>query len=397
MVSKGAMARDGVWRIGRGLLFVAGGFLLVGLAYGGLTRDLPSVDAGGPLEFRSEAVVRGDLRQTVVATGRVEALTRVPVKSEVSGVVRKVYVEEGDRVRRNEPLFDLDRDRLEDRVNASQAALEIKRAAARWDLVGRATLELEQDRRDHARITQLFERGVSSRSDFEDSAHRLKLAKVGLSDAQAEEAARAAAVLEAEHRLSQAEKDLERAVIRAPIDGLVIERRVDLGAVVADVTASMGTLLAVVVDDQRIRLVAEVDENDIAPVRVGQRAEISIDAFPGEKFEGYVRKVSSSGTVEEHVSNFEIEVELPADDRLRVGMSADARVVVKEYRDVLLIPNAAIVRGRGGPSVRVRDPKGRGGFRTEPIHEVYSDGFHTVIDRGPEEGQPVLVPRDTME
>jgi HlyD family secretion protein len=163
---------------------------------------------------------------------------------------------------------------------------------------------------------------------------------------------------------------------------------------VADVTASLGTLLAVVADDQRIRLIADVDENDIAPVHVDQHAEVTIDAFPGEEFTGTVHKVSSSGTVDRNVSNFEVEIQLPADDRLRVGMSADARVVVQEYQDVLLIPNAAIVRGGGTPRVRVKDGDASGGFRLAPIREVYSDGFRTIVDNGLEEGETVLIPAD---
>jgi HlyD family secretion protein len=325
-----------------------------------------------------------------------EPLSRVPVKSEVSGVVRHVRVEEGDRVERGQILFELDRERLADRVNALRAGLHVKRAAAQYDLVGRASLELEQARREHQRIAKLHERGVTSAREFDDSLHQLQLAEVSLTDARAEKEAREAAVLEAEHMLRQAEKDLERAFIRAPIDGLVVERPVDIGAVVADVTAAGATLLAVVADDQRIRLVAEVDENDIAPVRVGQTAEVAVDAFPDETFIGSVRKVSSSGTVDHNVSNFEIEIELPADERIRVGMSADARVVVSEHADVLLIPNNAILRGREGPRVRVRDNDASGGFRLAKIQEGYSDGFQTVVREGLREGEVVLAPTDPV-
>jgi HlyD family secretion protein len=305
-----------------------------------------------------------------------------------------VRIEEGDRVEQGQVLFELDRERLEDRANALRAGLHVKRAAAQYDLVGRASLELAQARREHERVAKLHERGVTSAREFDDSLHRVRLAEVGFTDAKAEKAAREAAVLEAEHRLRQAEKDLERALIRAPIDGLVVERAVETGAVVADVAAAGATLLAVVADDKRIRLLAEVDENEIAPVQVGQTAEVTVDAFPGEKFVGTVRKVSSSGTVDHNVSSFEIEIELPADDRIRVGMSADARVVVREHDDVLLVPNNAILRGREGPRVRVQDPEASGGFRLAKIQEGYSDGFQTVVQRGVREGEVVLVPAD---
>jgi HlyD family secretion protein len=396
MVSQGLVARSGTRRAGTVALVSLGGALLVVLAYGVLPRGLGPGQDGGSFALRPQVVSRGSLHHAVAATGRMEPLSRVPVKSEVSGLVRRVRVEEGDRVEQGQVLFELDRERLQDRANALRAGLQVKRAAAQWDLVGRASLELEQARRDHERIAKLYERGVTSEQEFEDSRHKFRLAEVSLTDARAEEAARAAAITEAEHRLSQAEKDLARALIRAPIDGLVVERPVDIGAVVADVTAAGATLLAVVADDQRIRLVAEVDENDIAPVRVGQEVDVTVDAFPGEEFKGKVRKVSSSGTVEHNVSNFEIEIELPADERLRVGMSADARVVVHKYRDVVLIPNVAIVRGGEGPRVRVRDADASGGFRLARIEEGYSDGFQTVVRGGVEEGEVVLIPSDSV-
>lgn len=382
----GRARRIGVW-----LGVPAAGLAAVALAYAGLTRDLGPRTEDGGLDLSRHVLEPETLVRTVVATGQLEPVSRVPVKSEVSGVIRHVHVREGDRVRRGETLFEVDRERLEDRVNALRAALEMKRAAARYDLVGRAGLEVERARREHARVESLYRTGAAAQRELDQSLHDLKLAEVGLRDARAERAARHAAVLEAEHLLHQAEKDVERSLVRAPIDGLVVERPAELGAVVADVTASGGTLLAVVADDQRIRLVAEVDENDIAQVARDQRARITIDAFPDETFEGRVRRVSSSGLVEEHVASFEVEIELPADPRLRVGMSADARIAVDEYRDVLLVPNAAIVRQNGDPP-RVRRAGAGSDFTLTDVREGYSDGFRTVLEAGVAAGDVVLVP-----
>lgn len=383
--------------LGGYLVLTLGVLLLLASAFRGLTRDLGSTTAEPAPGYRTVSATRGDLAETVVATGRMEPVARVPVRSEVSGVIRHVQAEEGQRVTRGEPLFELDRERLQDRVNELRANLQMRRASARYDLVGRATLELQQARRAHNRIAALHARGVASVRDHDDSLHALQLAEVALRDARAEQAARTAAVAQAEHTLHRAEKDLERAVIRAPIDGLVVERPAELGAVVADVTSSGATLLAVVADDERIRLVAEVDENDIAPVRVGQSARVALDAFPGETFTGIVRKVSSSGTVERNASSFEVEIELPGDPRIRVGMSADARVVVHEHRDAVLIPNAAIGRGAEGPWVRVADAQVALGYRRVPIREGYSDGFHTVVAEGLMPGDAVLVPQEAAE
>jgi HlyD family secretion protein len=183
-------------------------------------------------------------------------------------------------------------------------------------------------------------------------------------------------------------------VIRAPVDGIVTDRQVDLGSVVADVTASGGTVLATVADDHRLRLVADVDENDIALVRVQQGASVTLDAFPGETFEGSVSKVSSSGTLEGNLANFEVEIEIPHDPRVRVGMSADARVRVREHHDVLVVPNLAIARGSDGASLRVQDAEQDEGFRLVPIREVYSDGFRTAVEGEVKEGDVLVVPSE---
>ncbi len=340
---------------------------------------------------RGVAVERGTLRQTVVATGTTEPLSRVEVKSQVSGLVRRVLVEKGDRVKPGQPLFELDRDRLLARVSGLEAALAMRRAEAAHDLIGRASIVKDDKRRDLARSRELARHGVVSPAELERSDSALRLAAVDLTDARADTAARQAAVLQAESALLQAQTDLEESVIRAELDAIVIERRVDLGSVVADVTSSGGSVLAVLADDTRVRLLAEVDENEIAGVQVGQSAEVTLDAYPGESFAARVVKVAASGTVETNVSNFEIELELPRDPRIRLGMSADARVAVKEWRDALLVPVAAITRQESGPVVRVLDASAPDGVRAVPIRELYSDGFQSVVGDELRAGERLLV------
>jgi HlyD family secretion protein len=125
---------------------------------------------------------------------------------------------------------------------------------------------------------------------------------------------------------------------------------------------------------------------------VGQPARVHIDAFPGEVFTGTVRKVSSSGTSDGGVSSFEIEIEVAPDQRVRVGMSADARVEVRRHRSVLLVPNTALVRTEAGAKVRVAKRGGRP--ELVAIEEGYSDGFRTVALGGLSEGDTVLVRSD---
>lgn len=375
--------------IGAATAVVAG--LLVS-SYYGLTRDLRTTPVGADATYRPVPIERGTFRETVVATGTIEPLSRVEVKSDVSGVVHEVLVEEGDRVRKDQPLVELDRERLEDRVAMLRAALEVRKANARQDVVGRARLALDQTRREHGRHAKLYDEGVLSTVRLQESADRLRLAQIGLADARAEQAAREAAVDEARESLRRAEKDLEKSQIRSPIDGVVIERAAEVGTAVADLLAG-GTVVAVLADDERLRLLADVDENDIGRVRVGQLVEVRVDAFPGETFSGTVKRVSASGTVDRNVSNFEVEVEIEPDERLRIAMSVDARIVVQERRDALIVPSSAVLYTQGTPTLRVADPDRDAGFRLVGVDVVDTDGFRSVIAEtdGIAEGNRVLV------
>ena len=309
-------------RLGRGLWISGGvilGLVLIALVFQGLTRGVRPGADDPDAEFETVRVEMSDLDETIVASGRMEPLVRVPVISEVSGIIAVVNVEEGDRVERGQALFELDRVRLEARVAELTAGLELRQANARYDLVGRAAAERDQAKRDRDRTAALLLKNVASEIDLELLEHKLRLAEIGINDARAELAARRAGVAEAREKLRSAERDLENALIRAPISGVVIERSGEIGRAVADVTRYGGTVVAVIADDRRIRLVAEVDENDIARVRVGQRADVAIDAFPGESFGGSVQRISSAGKSEDNIASFEIEIRLDLDERLRVG------------------------------------------------------------------------------
>jgi HlyD family secretion protein len=364
---------------------------LLWLTYLGLTWDLRSAAREPDAAFRPVTVERGDLPETVVATGVLEPSARVVVQSEIPGIVAAVHIDDGERVTQGQALVELDRERLEDRVAELAAALEMRRARAGFDLVGRARAELDEARRDLERGRSLFERSVVSKQRIEDLTHAVRMSEIALSDARAELAARHAAVREAENAHRRVERDLAKTVIRSPNDGVVVRREVEVGTAVADLQNG-GTVVATLADDRRIHLLAEVDENDVAGVKLGQPARVHIDAFPGEVFEGTVRKVSSSGTSEGGVSSFEIEIELSPDHRVRVGMSADARVEVRRHQRVLLVPNTALVRTEQGTKVRVEQ---RGGHsELVSIDEGYSDGFRTVALRGLAEGDTVLVRSD---
>jgi HlyD family secretion protein len=366
------------------------GLGLLWLVYLGLTWDMRRAGEDVSARYRVVPIERGDLSETVVATGAMEPLARVIVQSEIPGIVEVVRIDDGDRISRGQPLLELDRTRLEDQAAELRASLALQRARARVNLVGRAQAELEKTESDHARFERLHRKGVASREQMDEIGHALRLARIALTDARAERAARHASVDRAAKALQRVERDLEKSIIRSPIDGIVIRRQVEVGAAVADLQNG-GTVVAILADDSRVHLLGQVDENDIAGVREGQSAEVQIDAFAGEVFPGRVRKIASSGTAEGGVSSFQVEVELERDPRIRVGMSADARIAVKHHREVLLVPNTAILRDQSGPRVRLVDVAGGNGFALRPIQELYSDGFQTAISGGLAEGDRVMV------
>jgi HlyD family secretion protein len=372
-------------------LAMVAGFLF--LVYLGLTWDLR--DTGDPTQgaFHTEAVARGKLDETVVATGALEPFARVVIQSEIPGVVARVLADEGERVARGQPLVELERERLEDRAVLLRAQLAEREARARFDLVGRARAELDQARRAAARARRLREEDILSAERLEDLEHAVRLAEIGLTDAHAERAARLAAAEQARRALQRAERDLELTVIRSPVDGVLVARPVEVGTAVADIQNG-GTVVAELADDRRIHMKADVDENEVARLRIGQRATVRIDAFPDEAFEGRVRRISSSGESEGSIASFEVEIELAADPRVRVGMSADARIAVARHADVLLVPNRAILRRPEGPAVRRIKPDRPDEFELVRVGEVYTDGFQTVVDSGVREGDRVVVRAD---
>ena len=374
-------------------LGTAGAVAFLALVYLGLTWDLREDADAAAAAFATAPVTRGALDETVVATGALEPYARVVIQSEIPGVVARVLADEGERVARGAPLVELERERLEDEAARLRAQLAETGARARFDLVGRAQAELDQARRALARAERLHAEDILSAERLEDLAHAARLAEIGLTDARAERAARLAAVEQCRNALDRAERDLSLTVIRAPVDGVLVSRPVEVGSAVADIQNG-GTVVAELADDRRIHMKAEVDENEVARLRIGQDASVRIDAFPGEVFAGRVRRISSSGDSDGSVAVFEVEIELAADERVRVGMSADARIAVARHEAVLLVPNRAILRNGSGASVRRVRADDPDAFELVRVEELYTDGFHTVVASGVAEGDRVAVRAD---
>jgi HlyD family secretion protein len=301
----------------------------LGVAVALLTLPVSSADR----EYETVTVERRDLSATVSATGKLEPTDQVDVGSEISGIVADVAVETNDRVARGQVLAVIDTTKLEQQTERSRAALLSAEAALRQSLATQT--ETDADLVRFEEVHRISDGKIFSKSEL-DRARAAKLradASVKVAEAGVEESK--AAVL-------ANEIDLAKSVIRSPIDGIVLERRVEPGQTVA-ASFQAPVLFTIGQDLRQMDLTVYVSEADVGKVEAGQTATFTVDAWPESEFEAVVRKVSFGSQTIENVVSYEAELEVANDDlKLRPGMTATASIQVAERRDVLVVTNAAL-------------------------------------------------------
>lgn len=277
---------------------------------------LRGAEAGEGSDFRTSAVERGDLESAVTATGALSAVTTVQVGTQVSGKVTEILADFNGRVRRGQLIARIDPTLQEQTVRDAEAG------------VARATAEVEQATRDHDRKRTLFERRVLTEAEFNTAQYTLAVARANLRSARVS--------------LERARQNLAYTSIYAPIDGVVVERNVDVGQTVA-ASLSAPQLFLIANDLSRMQILASVDESDIGRIRDGQTVRFTVQAYPDESFEGTVRQVRLQSTTTENVVNYTVVVEVEnRDGRLLPGMTASVDFLVETAKDVLMVPNAAL-------------------------------------------------------
>ncbi|MEM7356850.1 MAG: efflux RND transporter periplasmic adaptor subunit [Acidobacteriota bacterium] len=290
-------------------------------------------EGSGDRRYETVAVERRDLVATVSATGKLEPTDQVDVGSEISGIVARVLVETNDRVATGQILAVIDTTKLEQQAERHRAALLSAEAALAQSQATQT--EVETDLARFEEVHRLSEGRVPSRSEL-DGARAAKLR----ADAAVEVAA--AGVAEAQASLLSSEIDLEKSVIRSPIDGIVLDRRVEPGQTVA-ASFQAPVLFTIGQDLARMDLTVYVSEADVGQVEAGQKAFFTVDAWPESEFYAVVRKVSFGSLTIENVVSYEAELEVANEDlRLRPGMTATAAIRVAERQDVLVVSNAAL-------------------------------------------------------
>ena len=289
--------------------------LLGGAGYGGW-RWYGKHEKEAPVEYKTAAAARGDLVQQVTANGQISPVKNVTVGTQVSGIVKELYVDFNSRVTNGQVIARIDPSTYEQ--NLEQAEAELSNAKA----------GLEYADLSYKRAKELTIAKLSPASDYDKAA-------VDLHQAEANVRIHEAAV-------RRAKVDLERTTIFAPIDGMVITRSVDIGQTVAS-SFNTPTLFNIANDLSKMQIDAMVSEADVGGVEEGQAVTFTVDAFPQRKFRGSVKQVRFAPTTNQNVVNYTTVVEVNnADLKLRPGMTANANILVAEHKDVLRIPNSAL-------------------------------------------------------
>ncbi|MEK7362634.1 MAG: efflux RND transporter periplasmic adaptor subunit [candidate division NC10 bacterium] len=439
-------------------------FVIVLVAAGATGVWFYAQGRGGTPKYRVARVERGPLTATVSATGNLNAVITVQVGSQVSGQIKELLADFNSQVKKGQLIARIDPDILEAKANQAKADLENAQAAvlnqtanleraraevdnARAALAGaraqtaKAQVVLLDAKRDLDRKTELLRKELISQSDKDTSQANHDSAAAQLEAAQAQERALASQIRMSEAQLGvaqallkaaqaqvkqkkaaldQALVDLDHTLIRAPVDGTVVSRNVDVGQTVA-ASLQAPTLFTIAQDLTQMQVDTNVDEADIGRIRVGDRVTFTVDAFPARPFSGQVVQIRKAPQVVQNVVTYNVVVGVQNPDlKLLPGMTANVRIVVDQKPSVLKVPNAALrfrpqgvqadgparggPQGRPGggpaaPTAQGRGPAGRAwvvGADGKPqavnLQLGISDGnFTEVLDGALAEGQEVIV------
>ena len=310
------------------------------------------------IKVEAEKLKRTDIISIVTANGKIKPRTDVKISANISAQIIELPVEEGDRIHRGQLLVRLDPGRYRAAVDQAKAQLKLEKA------------NLDQAEQNFNRIKPLFEKNLASQEQYDQSATQLSVVRARHEAAQ--------------HNLEQAEDDLSKTIINSPIDGIVSELRAEKGETVIPGTMNNpGTVIMTVSDLSAIEVEVDVDETDIALVKVDQTAEVSVDAFRDTTFRGRVIEVGSAalapgaGLGQEQVTNFRVKILLL--DKvagIKPGMTATADITTAERKNVLAVPIQAVVLRDSSALVKAKekDKKDSGAFASTPASAPPSNG-----------------------
>jgi len=349
-------------------------------------------------------VEKGDLAKSVVATGKIE-----PIKSKASGIVKRLLVDAGENVKTGQVMAELDKEEIQARVRAAQAALAASEAnlnASQADFL-RAEVDAQGPevpllQRAYDRAKKMAGEGVVSQAALDDAqrayetaVNKRDMARANLSVSKAKIAQAKAQVEQNRAALAQNEEELRNSTIVAPIDGIVLARNVEVGDAVSSILilGSGATSIFDMGDTKEVFVRGKVDESDIGKVYLGQTARIKVESFKDKTFDGKVTKISPMGTEKDNVTTFEVRVSITnATGELKANMTANAEVILEEHKNVLYIPEGALIYDKDKKaSVEVPDPKAPEGKRKVAVTVGISNGSKTELLSGLKKDQEVIL------
>jgi HlyD family secretion protein len=383
------------------VLAVAG---LAVVAYSAKSHGKSTIDPS-----RLATVERGDLARSVVATGRIEPISKVEIKSKANGIIKELKVDVGDLVSEGQVLAELDKDNLEAQLRQARAALMSSEANLKAAVAQLEKNKIEAEgpdvpfaRRNKDRAEKLNKDGLitqqaldDSRSALDMAVNRQNAASSQLSISQARIAQAKADVAQAQANVDRAQEELSYSTIRSPIRGMVLSRDVEVGSPVSSILnmGAQATLVMVLGDISQVFVRGKVDEADIGMVRLNQPARIKVETFKDKQFEGRVTRISPLGVEKDNVISFEVRVSInnPGGE-LRANMTANAEIVLEEHKGTLIVPESAIIYDAQHKAwVEVTSTVARTGRERKPIKVGVSNGTRTEVLEGVAPGEKVIL------
>jgi len=334
-------------------------------------------------DFKIVQASRDNVIQKVTESGKVEPVTSVSVKSALAGEVIKLFVEEGDKVKVGQKLV-LIQPQPEEAQKVAQTKASIKSKK----------LDLEDAERDLKRKEALYEKGFIAEQDVEDARKQYENSKIQLQLAKRQ----LWVVLGGEENVDVEGLDLEgieNITLKSSMEGMITSVNVEEGEMITSGTQALsggGIAIMTVANLNEMIVEANINEVDVGKLEKGQRVEIGFDAIKGKVYHGKVRKISPSGTEEQNLVIYPVEVEiLDSDDRIRPGMTADLDIIVGEAENVICIPKHAVINREGKTIVLVRKD---GKFIPEEIVVGLDDNVKVEIKSGLSENDTLMIPSE---
>ena len=308
-------------------LFVLGLLLLIAKSAGWISSE-------EGISIQTTLVDQKTIIQTVSASGKIQPEVEVKISPDVSGEIVQLYIMEGDQVEKDDLLLKIKPDTYQSILDRSKAALNTSKSA-----LAKAKAQLIESQANFNRNQTLFNKGTISQSEFEKVQASYTVAQLNVEDGEY-------AVTSAEASLKEAQENLNKTNIYAPISGTISRLNVELGERVVGTAQMAGTELLRLANLNRMEVAVEVNENDINSVNLGDTAIIEVDAFLGEKYKGLVSEIANSANVTgasaDQVTNFEVKVRIIKAVNFRPGMTATVDIQSQRAKDVLALPIQAV-------------------------------------------------------